>query len=136
MGTSWPGYPGFAKWTTTAEQVGGKTYIYYDFPNDQDPHLIIDEDLTDGKPGKNMGMALNDPSHGSDCAVIRDLEGNSISSLRTGARSTHAHTPGTHLLPDMRSVPMELTNLTSLSRLWIIVPNQRVKLPSICIPTG
>jgi len=70
-----PVTPGFAKWTTTAEQVGGKTYIYYDFPNDQDPHLIIDEDLTDGKPGKNMGMALNDPSHGSDCAVIRDLEG-------------------------------------------------------------
>ena len=70
-----PVTPGFAKWTTTAEQVGGTTYIYYDFPNDQDPHLIIDEDLTDGKPGKNMGMALNDPSHGSDCAVIRDLEG-------------------------------------------------------------
>ena len=70
-----PVTPGFARWTTTAEQVGGKTYIYYDFPNDQDPHLIIDEDLTDGKPGKNMGMALNDPSHGSDCAVIRDLEG-------------------------------------------------------------
>ena len=22
----------FARWTTTAEQVGGKTYIYYDFP--------------------------------------------------------------------------------------------------------
>ena len=75
MGTSWPGYPGVCKVDTTAEQVGGKTYIYYDFPNDQDPHLIIDEDLTDGKPGKNMGMALNDPSHGSDCAVIRDLEG-------------------------------------------------------------
>ena len=71
-----PVTPGFARWTTTAEQVEGKTYIYYDFPNDQDPHLIIDEDLTDGKPGKNMGMALNDPSHGSDCAVIRDLEGN------------------------------------------------------------
>ena len=71
-----PVTPGFARWTTTAEQVGGKTYIYYDFPNDQDPHLIIDEDLTDGKPGKNMGMALHDPSHGSDCAVIRDLDGN------------------------------------------------------------
>ena len=67
--------PGFARWVTTAEQVGGTTFIYYDFPNDQDPHLFIDEDLTDGKPGKNMGIALYDPSHGSDCAVIRDLDG-------------------------------------------------------------
>lgn len=66
---------GFSKWVTTAEMVDGKAYIYYDFPNDQDPHLYIDEDLTDGKPGKNMGMAFNDPSHGSDCAVIRDLDG-------------------------------------------------------------
>jgi len=67
--------PGFARWVTTAEQVDGKTFIYYDFPNDQDPHLFIDENLTDGKPGKNMGIALNDPSHGSDCAVIRDIKG-------------------------------------------------------------
>lgn len=65
-----------AKWATTAEQVDGKLYIYYDFPNDQDPHLFIDEDLTDGVPGKDMGMAFKDPSHGSDCAMIRDLEGN------------------------------------------------------------
>jgi len=70
-----PVTPGFAKWVTTAEYVDGKTYVYYDFPNDQDPHLFIDEDLTDGKPGKNMGIALDDPSHGSDCAVIRDLKG-------------------------------------------------------------
>jgi hypothetical protein len=66
----------FAKWVTSAEQVGGDTYIYYDFPNDQDPHLYIDNDLTDGEPGKNMGMAFADPSHGSDSAIIRDLEGN------------------------------------------------------------
>ncbi|MDE3742699.1 hypothetical protein [Maribacter polysaccharolyticus] len=66
----------FSKWVTTAEFVDGKLYLYYDFPNDQDPHLYIDEDLTDGVPGKNMGMAFNDPTHGSDCAVIRDLEGN------------------------------------------------------------
>ena len=61
---------------TTAEQVGDKTYLYYDFPNDQDPHLIIDTDLTDGKMGKKMGIAFKDPSDGSDCAIIRDLEGN------------------------------------------------------------
>jgi hypothetical protein len=63
------------KWMTTAEYVDGKAYFYYDFPNDQNPHLIIDEDLTDGKVGKMMGMAFNDPSDGSDAAVIRDLDG-------------------------------------------------------------
>ncbi len=67
---------GFAKWSTTAEYADGKLYLYYDFPNDQDPHVYVDEDLTDGAPGKNMGMAFNDPSDGSDCAVIRDLDGN------------------------------------------------------------
>jgi len=65
----------FSVWATTAEYADGKTYIYYDYPNDQDPHLYIDKDLTDGKPGKNMGLAFPDPSHGSDCGVIRDLEG-------------------------------------------------------------
>ena len=64
-----------ARWTTTAEYVDGKAYIYYDFPNDQDPHLYIDDDLTDGVPGKKMGMAFKDPSHGSDCGVIRALDG-------------------------------------------------------------
>lgn len=66
----------FSRWMTSAEYVDGKFYLYYDFPNDQDPHLYIDEDLTDGKPGENKGMAFLDPSHGSDCAIIRDLEGN------------------------------------------------------------
>jgi hypothetical protein len=66
---------GFSKWVTTAEMVDGKTYIYYDFPNDQDPHLYIDGDLTDGEPGENIGLAFKDPSHGSDCTVIRGLDG-------------------------------------------------------------
>ncbi len=65
----------FSRWVTTAEYVDGKAYVYYDYPNDQDPHLYIDENLTDGVPGKNMGLAFDDPSDGSDCAVIRDLEG-------------------------------------------------------------
>lgn len=65
-----------SSYMTTAEQVGDKTYLYYDFPNDQDPHLIIDTNLTDGKMGKKMGMAFDDPSDGSDCGVIRDLDGN------------------------------------------------------------
>ncbi|MGB7344052.1 MAG: hypothetical protein WBD20_07550 [Pirellulaceae bacterium] len=63
------------KWMTTAEFADGKAYFYYDFPNDQDPHLYIDDDLTDGVPGKNMGIAFKDPSHGSDCGFIRDLDG-------------------------------------------------------------
>ena len=67
---------GFARWVTSAEYVDGKAYIYYDFPNDQDPHVYVDDDLTDGKPGKNMGIAVNDPSHGSDAGFIRDLKGN------------------------------------------------------------
>ena len=62
-------------WATSAEFVDGKAYIYHDYPNDQDPHLTIDEDLTDGLPGKEMGKVFADPSHGSDSAVIRDLEG-------------------------------------------------------------
>ena len=67
---------GFSKWVTSAEHVDGKTLIYYDFPNDQDPHVYVDEDLFDGKPGKNMGIAVKDPSDGSDAGFIRDLDGN------------------------------------------------------------
>ncbi len=65
----------FSRWMTSAEYVDGRFYLYYDFPNDQDPHLYIDDDLTDGVPGKNMGLAFDDPTDGSDCAVIRDLDG-------------------------------------------------------------
>ncbi len=66
----------FSRWVTSAEYVDGKALIYYDFPNDQDPHVYVDEDLFDGEPGKNMGMAVKDPSHGSDAGFIRDLDGN------------------------------------------------------------
>lgn len=67
---------GFSRWVTSAEYADGKTYIYYDYPNDQDPHVYVDSDLTDGIPGENKGMAFKDPSHGSDSGFIRDLEGN------------------------------------------------------------
>lgn len=67
---------GFSKWVTSAEWVDGKAYIYYDFPNDQDPHVYVDDDLFDGEPGQNMGIAVRDPSHGSDAGFIRDLDGN------------------------------------------------------------
>lgn len=65
----------FSRWMTTAEYVDGKFYFYYDYPNDQDPHLYIDDNPFDGKPGKNMGLAFKDPSDGSDCAFIRDENG-------------------------------------------------------------
>ena len=65
----------FSRWMTTAEYVDGKFYFYYDFPNDQDPHLYIDTDIKDGKPGKNMGLAFKDPSDGSDCTFFRDKDG-------------------------------------------------------------
>jgi len=65
-----------SRWMTNAEYVDGKVYFYYDFPNDQDPHVIVDSNLFDGKMGDDKGMAIKDPSHGSDCGVIRDLEGN------------------------------------------------------------
>ena len=67
---------GFSKWVTSAEHIDGKTLIYYDFPNDQDSHVYVDSDLTDGEPGENMGKAVEDPSHGSDAGFIRDLDGN------------------------------------------------------------
>ena len=66
---------GFSRWVTSAEYVDGKCYIYYDYPNDQDPHVYVDDDLTDGVPGKNMGIAVKDPSDGSDSGVIRDEDG-------------------------------------------------------------
>ncbi len=65
----------FSKWVTSAEMVDGKAYIYYDFPNDQDPHVYVDSDLTDGEPGENKGIAVKDPSHGSDAGFIRGLDG-------------------------------------------------------------
>jgi hypothetical protein len=63
------------EWMTTAEYADGKFYLYYDYPNDQDPHLWVDDNLRDGKPGKSYGLAVDDPSHGSDSAVFRDEDG-------------------------------------------------------------
>lgn len=63
------------RWVTSAEYVDGKFYIYFDKPNDEDPHLIIDEDLTDGKQGKVVGKVFEDPTHGSDMAIFRNDDG-------------------------------------------------------------
>lgn len=48
-----------SKWSTTAEQVDGKLYIYYDFANDQDPHLYIDDDLFDGETWYRYGVGIS-----------------------------------------------------------------------------
>lgn len=63
------------RWVTSAEYVDGQFYIYFDKPNDEDPHLIIDDDLTDGKQGKVVGKIFEDPTHGSDMAIFRDDDG-------------------------------------------------------------
>ncbi|MEN8796173.1 MAG: hypothetical protein ACN4GG_03230 [Akkermansiaceae bacterium] len=65
-----------SRWMTNAEYADGKAYFYYDYPNDQDPHVIVDRNLFDGKMGEDLGMAVKDPSHGSDAGFIRDLDGN------------------------------------------------------------
>ena len=64
--------PKVHRWVTTAEYKDGSFYIYVDYPNDHTPHLYIDNDLKDGVIGTFMGMAFNDPTHGSDNSVIRD----------------------------------------------------------------
>lgn len=64
-----------SRWMTTAEYFDGKAYFYYDYPNDQDPHVFVDSDLFDGELGVDKGMAYADPSHGSDCSIIRGLDG-------------------------------------------------------------
>ena len=66
---------GFSRWMTSAEHKDGTFYFYYDYPNDQDPHVYVDTDLTDGVPGENKGIVLRDPSDGSDAGFIRDEDG-------------------------------------------------------------
>lgn len=61
-------------WVTTAEYADGAFYVYYDEPNDQDPHLVIDEDLTDSVH-QAKGEVFADPSHGSDAGVLRTEDG-------------------------------------------------------------
>ncbi|MEM8955878.1 MAG: family 43 glycosylhydrolase [Verrucomicrobiota bacterium] len=65
-----------SNWMTTAEYADGKFYLYYDQPNDEDPHLILDDDVTDGEFSDNdRGMVFSDPSPGSDAGIFRDDDG-------------------------------------------------------------
>ena len=61
---------GWSRWATTAEYVDGKIFLYYDEPNDQDPHLVIIENLNDKPTWRDVGKVLDDPTHGSDAGVI------------------------------------------------------------------
>jgi hypothetical protein len=70
---------GVGRWVTSAEYKDGAFYIYSDSPNDHTPYLIIDNDLSDGVAGVNMGAAFARPvdgihGHGSDCSLIRSDE--------------------------------------------------------------
>ncbi len=73
---NWKGYGQVteSRWVTSAEYADGKCYLYYDEPNDEDPHLVIDKDLRDGK-NRDMGEVFADPSHGSDSGIFREADG-------------------------------------------------------------
>jgi hypothetical protein len=73
---SWTHYPGVIgkDWVTTAEFADGTFYVYYDEPNDQDPHLVLDTNLTDAAH-REAGEVFADPSHGSDAGVLRADDG-------------------------------------------------------------
>ncbi len=73
---TWTHYPKVIgkDWVTTAEYAGGTFYVYYDEPNDQDPHLVIDENLTDSTH-RDVGEVFADPSHGSDAGILRAEDG-------------------------------------------------------------
>ena len=62
-------------WVTSAEYHDGTFYIYYDEPNDENPHLMTFTDLTDASTRVDHGEVLDNESHGSDMAAFRDLDG-------------------------------------------------------------
>lgn len=62
-------------WVTSAEYADGHFFIYYDEPNDEDPHLIRFTDLRSAEGRIEHGLVFDDPSHGSDIAAFRDLDG-------------------------------------------------------------
>ncbi|NND72376.1 MAG: hypothetical protein HKN43_12450 [Rhodothermales bacterium] len=63
------------RWATTAEYADGKIYLYFDKPNDQDPHLVIGENINTTPSWRSIGKVFDDPSHGSDAGVIRTGDG-------------------------------------------------------------
>lgn len=65
----------WSHWVTTAEYADGKIYLYYDEPNDQDPHLMLGENLDGEIKWTDKGEVLADPTHGSDAGVIRTEDG-------------------------------------------------------------
>lgn len=72
----WTPYEGVlgVDWVTTVEYADGQFYVYYDEPNDEDPHLIVDDDLTE-EGQRRLGRVFDDPSNGSDAGVFRAGDG-------------------------------------------------------------
>ena len=64
--------PGDGRWVTSAEMKDGLFYVYADVPNDQDPHVFIDDNLDDGIAGRAGGPALTKQACGSDAAFFRN----------------------------------------------------------------
>jgi hypothetical protein len=73
---TWTHYPDVIgkDWVTTAEYADGTFYVYYDEPNDQEPHLVMDTNLTDAAH-REAGEVFADASHGSDSGVLRAEDG-------------------------------------------------------------
>jgi len=65
----------WSQWVTTAEYADGKIFLYYDEPNDQDPHLMLGENLEGEISWTDHGEVLADPTHGSDAGAIRTEDG-------------------------------------------------------------
>jgi hypothetical protein len=62
-------------WITSAEYHDGTFFVYYDEPNDENPHLMTFTDITDASTRVLHGEVLDTQSHGSDMAAFRDLDG-------------------------------------------------------------
>ncbi|MEO1308239.1 MAG: Ig-like domain-containing protein, partial [Pseudomonadota bacterium] len=63
---------GDGRWVTSADIIDGVTYIYSDVPNDQNPHVFIDDNLDDGIPGIAGGAVLVKDPCGSDSSFFRN----------------------------------------------------------------
>ena len=70
------------RWMTSAEYADGVFYSILDDTNDEDPALFVDKAIDDGNLGTNHGMVFNDPSHGSDAAIIQNRVKNTICIFR------------------------------------------------------
>ena len=84
-----------------------------------------------------MGMAVKDPSHGSDAGFIRDLDGNMHVIIEDWSPiSANKRGRGIRRWPDTRSAPMESVTSNLQNQRSTIAPSQRAKLGRTNIRTG